>query len=98
MIAGALLHRTFTHLGHPRDLITVHHLAKGTNVHADEERDRMAAVAAERVVVLDQGSRPGRALVPPLKDETSKRTLIIDHHMSDEVGYAAVLRVRRYCS
>jgi len=83
--AGTLLHRTLTHLGHPRHLISVHHLQKGTNVHCDDERGRMATNGAERIVVLDQGSRPGRALVPPNDEETVRRTLIIDHHMSDEV-------------
>jgi hypothetical protein len=35
--------------------------------------------------VLDQGSRPGRSLVSD-KEEGSKRVLIVDHHMSDEVS------------
>ena len=56
------------------------------NVHSDEERDRMTATGAERFVVLDQGSRPGRALLPSTEDKTRKRVLIIDHHMSDRVS------------
>lgn len=86
-VAGTLLHRTLIHLGHPPNLISVHHLAKGTNVHSDEEQDRMIASGRQRIVVLDQGSRPGRALVPSLDGEASKRVLIVDHHMSDQVSH-----------
>jgi nanoRNase/pAp phosphatase (c-di-AMP/oligoRNAs hydrolase) len=83
--AGSILHRTLTHLGHHEDLIRVHHLTKGTNLHTDEQRERMEAYNTDKVVVLDQGSRPGRSLVSE-KEEGSKRVLIVDHHMSDEVS------------
>jgi nanoRNase/pAp phosphatase (c-di-AMP/oligoRNAs hydrolase) len=46
----------------------------------------MESYDTDKVVVLDQGSRPGRSLVDP-KDPDSKRVLIIDHHMSDEVNF-----------
>ncbi|WVR03621.1 hypothetical protein IAU60_000614 [Kwoniella sp. DSM 27419] len=83
--AGTLLYRTLLHMKHPESLISVHHLTKGNNVHSDYEMDLMHKSGAEKVVVLDQGSRPGRALLPPLvKDESGKRVLIVDHHMSDE--------------
>ncbi|OCF45106.1 hypothetical protein I317_00907 [Kwoniella heveanensis CBS 569] len=84
--AGTLLYQTLIHMQHPSDLISVHHLTKGNNVHSDFERDIMHASGAEKIVVLDQGSRPGRSLVPPLKDVKGegKRVLIVDHHMSDE--------------
>jgi single-stranded DNA-specific DHH superfamily exonuclease len=85
MTAGSILHRTLTHLGHSEDLIRVHHLTKGTNLHTDEQRDKMEAYGTDKVVVLDQGSRPGRSLVSE-KEEGSKRVLIVDHHMSDEVS------------
>lgn len=85
--AGSLMHRTLTHLGHPPDLISVHHLSKGTNVHSDAEMAKIASIGSERVIVLDQGSRPGKPLVP-IRDET--RVLIIDHHMSNEVSCKAV--------
>jgi nanoRNase/pAp phosphatase (c-di-AMP/oligoRNAs hydrolase) len=45
----------------------------------------MEAYNTDKVVVLDQGSRPGRALVSD-KEENAKRVLIVDHHMSDEVS------------
>ncbi|WWD09001.1 hypothetical protein V865_007116 [Kwoniella europaea PYCC6329] len=82
--AGTLLYRTLIHMKHSPSLISVHHLTKGNNVHSDYERNKMDSSRAERVVVLDQGSRPGRSLVPPLPDQKEKRVLIIDHHMSDE--------------
>jgi nanoRNase/pAp phosphatase (c-di-AMP/oligoRNAs hydrolase) len=84
-IAGSILHRTLTHLGHSEDLIRVHHLTKGTNLHTDEQREKMEAYDTDKVVVLDQGSRPGRSLVSE-KEKGSKRVLIVDHHMSDEVS------------
>lgn len=84
--AGTILYNALLHLGHPAELISVHHLQKGTNVHSDAEMQRMADSGAEKIVVLDQGSRPGRALVPPLAETDGKRVLIIDHHMSDEVS------------
>jgi hypothetical protein len=90
LAAGTLLYQTLIHLGHGPALISVHLLTKGTSVHSDEERDRMMAVGAERIVVLDQGSRPGRALVSTGGTEKGDRTtLIIDHHMSDEASARA---------
>jgi hypothetical protein len=96
IIAGSILHRTLTHLGHPQDLIRVHHLTKGTNLHTDEQREKMEAYDTDKVVVLDQGSRPGRSLVSE-KDKDSKRVLIVDHHMSDEVSCSASLKVETDC-
>ncbi|CAD6575066.1 MAG: hypothetical protein TREMPRED_001293 [Tremellales sp. Tagirdzhanova-0007] len=69
LVAGTLLYQTLVHLGHPPSSIQVHHLAKGLNVHSDEERDRMTAYGAERIVLLDQGSRPGRALIQAQGDD-----------------------------
>jgi len=45
----------------------------------------MEAYDTDKVVVLDQGSRPGRALVSS-KEQEDKRVLIVDHHMSDDVS------------
>jgi len=47
--------------------------------------EKMEAYDTDKVVVLDQGSRPGRSLVSE-KEKDSKRVLIVDHHMSDEVS------------
>lgn len=83
--AGSILHRTLRHLGHPEDLIKVHNLSKGTNVHAEAEMEMMANFKTQKVIVLDQGSRPGPALLPVSADG-EKRVLIIDHHMSEAVS------------
>lgn len=78
--AGTLLYHTLVFRGLAPDKISVHHLNKGNSVHSDAECGRMAAYNAERAVVLDQGSRPGRELIPKTP------SLIIDHHMSDQVS------------
>ncbi|WRT63865.1 uncharacterized protein IL334_000790 [Kwoniella shivajii] len=82
--AGTILYQTLIHMNHPPSLISVHHLTKGNNVHSDFERNLMDSSGAEKVVVLDQGSRPGRSIVPPLPNQKGKRVLVVDHHMSDE--------------
>jgi nanoRNase/pAp phosphatase (c-di-AMP/oligoRNAs hydrolase) len=46
----------------------------------------METFNSDRVVLLDQGSRPGPPIVSPRGE--SSRVLIIDHHMSDEVSEA----------
>lgn len=81
--AGTLLYKTLIHLKHPPDLIKVHHLTKGTNVHAADERAKFEAAGTDRAVVLDQGSRPGEPLLP-YRPGDEKRVLIVDHHMSTE--------------
>jgi nanoRNase/pAp phosphatase (c-di-AMP/oligoRNAs hydrolase) len=66
----------------------VHVLSKGTNVHSASEVETMErmveASSIERVIVLDQGSRPGK-IVGNLPDGGSA-LLLIDHHQSAEVG------------
>lgn len=78
-LTGALIvYRTLLALGHPRDAIRVHFVSKGSNPHQQQECERLAAYGSMYAVVVDQGSRPGPALVPGAK------TLLIDHHLSDE--------------
>jgi single-stranded DNA-specific DHH superfamily exonuclease len=71
-------------MGLPADRIQVHHLSKGTNVHSPEEASRIEAYDTDKIVVLDQGSRPGEPIAKA-RDEAS-RVLIIDHHQSAEVS------------
>ena len=88
-----IAHRTLTTLGLPSELIKVHLLLKGVGLFQETERDRMeklvndelAATSSReaRVIILDQGSRPGQPLVRPSATNAPLRTLIIDHHMSD---------------
>lgn len=64
---------------------------KGVNVHGQEEKQRLIAYGMDRVIVLDQGSRPG----PPLIDQpldAPPRVLIIDHHQSTQVSRHLVAR------
>jgi nanoRNase/pAp phosphatase (c-di-AMP/oligoRNAs hydrolase) len=71
-------------MGLPADRIQVHHLTKGTNMHTAEEASRIEAYNTDKVIVLDQGSRPGEPVAKKLDD--SPRVLIIDHHQSTEVS------------
>ncbi|KAI9635701.1 uncharacterized protein MKK02DRAFT_24910 [Dioszegia hungarica] len=80
--AGTILYQSLVHLGLPTDRIQVHHLSKGTNVHSQKEAERIEAYNTDKIVVLDQGSRPGEPIAPA-RDETP-RVLIIDHHQSAE--------------
>jgi hypothetical protein len=73
--AGAILRHTLLLLGLSRDLIHVHLLSKGNNVHSEAERSAMLQLEPAYIFVVDQGSRPG----PPLID-AAHTGLIIDHH------------------
>lgn len=46
----------------------------------------MDAYSCDRVIVLDQGSRPGPSIVSATS-EAEKTVLIVDHHMSTEVRW-----------
>lgn len=83
--AGTIMYKCLTMMGLPSDKIHVHHLAKGTNIHTDQERDIMQSYAADRLIVLDQGSRPGPELIST--EEGESKSLIIDHHLSSEVRH-----------
>lgn len=78
------MHRTLTHLGLPSDRIHVHHLSKGTNVHSEAEASRIESYNTDKIIVLDQGSRPGEPIAR--RKDDSPRVLIIDHHQSAEVS------------
>ena len=96
MSSGMILHRTLTTLGLDPDLIKVHLLVKGTNVASTVEQERLEKTITEnqadfppnareaRIIVVDQGSRPGPPLVRESAVGAHIRTLIIDHHMSDK--------------
>ena len=70
-------------LGLPSALISVHFVEKGSNVHEDDERIKMESYGAKYVIAVDQGSRGGGPLVGSV-DGKEVKTLIVDHHWSDE--------------
>ncbi|KAL8810749.1 MAG: hypothetical protein Q9223_007689, partial [Gallowayella weberi] len=78
--AGVIIHRTLTALGAEPSSINVHLVAKGRSIHDDEERKSMGDRNPKYVIVVDQGSRPA----PPVVDSPDVKSLIIDHHLSDE--------------
>jgi len=73
-----VLYETFKLLGVPEDKITVHLITKGVNLHSDAGREllreRVTAHAAAhnasgaRIIVVDQGSRPGPPFVASTPD------------------------------
>ena len=77
--AGAIVYKTLVLLGLSPSCIDNHLLQKHRTVHDDEERKAMSAKEPSFVIVLDQGSRRAPAVV-----ESKVKTLIIDHHLSDE--------------
>lgn len=80
--------KTLELLGLPPSNIFVHVLSKGTNVHSPSEIETVEKLVEEhdieRVVVLDQGSRPG-PVVRNLRDGLGA-VLVIDHHQSEDVS------------
>ncbi|KAL8922985.1 MAG: hypothetical protein Q9172_003317 [Xanthocarpia lactea] len=78
--AGVIIHRTLTALGAEASLIGVHLVGKGKSIHDEEEREAMGAKNPKYIIVVDQGSRPA----PPIVDDPDVKSLIIDHHLSDE--------------
>ncbi|KAG9010324.1 hypothetical protein FRB94_010674 [Tulasnella sp. JGI-2019a] len=81
LCGGSIIYRTLLLLGHPPELLKVHVLAKGSNVHEVSERQAIAMYETKFIVVVDQGSR-GQPVLLDGDDDTE--VLIIDHHLSDE--------------
>ncbi|KZT00905.1 DHH phosphoesterase [Laetiporus sulphureus 93-53] len=79
LCSGFILHRTLLALGLAPSLLSVHFVAKGSNVHAASERAAIARHGPRYIILADQGSRA----CPPIADDASVRTLIVDHHQSD---------------
>lgn len=82
LTSGLILYRTLELLGIPSELISVHLLDKGSNVHDDAEREAMAAKDPAYIFILDHGSRKA----PPLID-TPHRAIVIDHHWATEEDF-----------
>lgn len=92
-----ILYKTLLQLGLSDDLIKVHLLQKGTSIFSAVEQTRLEQIIVDnlseattssdtreaRIIVVDQGSRPGPPLARQSAINANLRTLIIDHHMSD---------------
>ncbi|KAL9593902.1 MAG: hypothetical protein Q9219_007320 [cf. Caloplaca sp. 3 TL-2023] len=78
--AGVIIHRTLTALGAAATSIDVHLVEKGHSVHDETERKAMQAKDPAYIIIVDQGSRPA----PPIVDNPNVKSLIIDHHLSDD--------------
>lgn len=77
--SGVQMYRTLTTLGLDKDKIDVHLHKRGANIHHEVERQDMAANDPAYIIVLDQGSVKGPAII----DNPDTQTLILDHHLSD---------------
>ncbi len=60
--------------------LDVYLVQKGSNIHQEHERKSMLEKRPKYVIVLDQGSRGG----PPVIDDPEAKSLLIDHHLSDD--------------
>lgn len=78
--AGVIVYRTLAFLGLTPSLIDVHLIGKSSTVHDEEERSAMLGKDPAFVIVVDQGSRSA----PSVVNSPDTRSLIIDHHLSDE--------------
>ncbi|EDN95417.1 hypothetical protein SS1G_11295 [Sclerotinia sclerotiorum 1980 UF-70] len=84
--AGVIMYRTLIKLGLEEKNLDIHLVRKGSNIHEEYERKAMAEKKPSYVIVLDQGSRGGL----PVIDDKSARSMIIDHHFSDDFPKNAI--------
>lgn len=81
--AGCIAKRTLIRLGAHSDNILVHHIPAGKAPSADEE---LQSYSAKWIIILDQGSVRGPALVPggelgwESNEKAAVRTMVLDHH------------------
>ncbi|KAH8592269.1 DHH family protein-like protein [Bisporella sp. PMI_857] len=78
--SGVIIHKTLVKLGLDPKWLDVHLVQKGSNIHEEFERKLMSDKQPKFIIVLDQGSRGG----PPVIDNLQVKSMIIDHHLSDE--------------
>lgn len=86
--AGIIIRKTLIALGMSPDSIGVHLIGKNVTVHDETERAAMLAKDPKYIIVVDQGSRAA----PPVVDSANTKSLIIDHHLSDEFPESATVR------
>ncbi|KAJ8488928.1 hypothetical protein ONZ51_g3267 [Trametes cubensis] len=96
LCSGLVVYHTLLHLGLDSTLVSVHFPAKGSNIHAQAERDAIARYGAAFIIVTDQGSRGG----PPIVDSSDAnpvKTLILDHHWSTAFPEGALVCTAAHC-
>ena len=93
LCASLIIYRTLVILGLPPDLLSVYFVEKGSNVHEESERRRMESYGAGYVIAVDQGSRGGGPLVRSTAERVVK-TLVLDHHWSEEFPEGALVSRR----
>ncbi|TVY42678.1 hypothetical protein LSUB1_G002736 [Lachnellula subtilissima] len=91
--SGVIVHRTLVKLGLDPKYLDVHLVQKGKNIHEEDERKIMLEKKPQFVIVLDQGSRKG----PPVVDDSQIRSLVIDHHFSDDFPEGATVVSGCHC-
>ncbi|KAI0820597.1 hypothetical protein BC628DRAFT_1396292 [Trametes gibbosa] len=85
LCSSIIVYYTLLHLGLSPAHISVHFPSKGSNIHTPVSRAAIMAFGARFVIATDQGSRAG----PPIAPEPA-RTLVVDHHFSNEFPSGAV--------
>ncbi|KAE8257283.1 hypothetical protein A4X13_0g2446 [Tilletia indica] len=92
--AGVILYRTLRALGLDESLLDVHLMSKGNHPGSTFEREAMQSYGAKWIIVLDQGSRDGPALVEGAEHgweweangassaapADQVHTMVLDHH------------------
>ncbi len=78
--AGVIIYKTLASLGLEKSLIDVHLVGKNCSVHDEVERKAMNAKDPRYIIVVDQGSRAA----PSFVEDRSTKSLLIDHHLSDD--------------
>lgn len=84
-----IIRKTLIALGTSPDLIGVHLISKNVTVHDETERAAMLAKDPKYIIIVDQGSRAA----PPVVDSLATKSLIIDHHLSDEFPENATVSI-----
>lgn len=88
LCASLIIYRTLVAIGLPASRLSVHFVAKGSNIHAAEEREKIEGYNANSVIAVDQGSRGGG----PIARGDGMRALVVDHHWSEEFPENAIVR------
>ncbi|CZT42641.1 uncharacterized protein RSE6_02576 [Rhynchosporium secalis] len=91
--SGVIIHRTLVTLGLDPKLLDVHLVQKGTNIHEPLERKAISEKKASFIIVLDQGSRGGL----PIVDDPETKSIVIDHHLSDDFPQGAEVVSACHC-